>query len=373
MEVILNTPPSTSQTVLSISRPADVEELNSLLQRSMDIVQITFGSSVMGHITLQLYRSHIISKIFNIFLSNSSMKEEFKDKSWCYFNGEMVGSEDSMVVASLCNGIEAIVKGHQSSFRLVPVISESQVYHIIEYQQPGASSGNNTCSTNTLHTNTFPNRIRRQLVLPRNNISGIRYLKIYLVIDNSFYQKHNSSLSVALQKAVEIINFSAGLLRKVNVFMTLLNVEVWDSVDQIPYGNNTPNISLLLNEFTRYSSRTFSSTSTHDITILFSNRRFKDSILGASPIGTACVYGSSSLIISTIISLEVTSASLTHEIGHMLGLQHLQYDLRGDACDCSYQTQPQRKDCIMTAKLRECFKPKLFNSTNSQPKNHLRC
>ena len=139
MNVILNIPPSTSQTIISITRLEDLKELNSLLQRSMDIVQVTFRSSVMGDITLQLYRSHIISENFNISLSNSSRNDEFKDKSWCYFNGEVVGSDDSMVVANLCNGIEAIVDRHQSSFRLVPVISESQVYHIIEYQQPTGS------------------------------------------------------------------------------------------------------------------------------------------------------------------------------------------------------------------------------------------
>ena len=355
MKVILNIPPSTSQTILSISRPKNLEELNSLLQRSMDIVQVTFKNSMAGDVTLQLYRSHIISKNFNILLSNNSRKNEFKGESWCYFNGEVVGSEDTMVVASLCHGVEATIKRYQNSFRLVPVVSKSQVYHIIEYQQPSSSFKNNTCKTNTSYNNVFPNRIKRQLALPRSNISGIRYLEIYLVIDNSFYQQYNSSLSVALQKAVEIINYSAALLRKVNMFMTLSNVEVWDSVDQIPYENGTLNGSLLLNEFIRYSSRTFSSTSNHDIAILFSNRTFQDDIIGKSPVGGACSFLRSSLIISSIYGLETTSAVLTHEIGHMLGLRHLEEDSRGDACHCKYATQPLREDCVMTAEICECF------------------
>ena len=170
MKVALNIPPSTSQTILSISSTEDLEKLNSLLQQSMDIVQITFRSSVPEDIKLQLYRSHIISKNFNI-LNDSSIKDELEDKRWCHFSGEVVGVEDSLTIASLCNGIEAIVKRHQSSFRLVPVISESQVYHVIEYQQPGSSSKNNTCNANTSYNNVFPNRMKRQLALPRSNIS----------------------------------------------------------------------------------------------------------------------------------------------------------------------------------------------------------
>ena len=110
MKVILNIPPSTSQTILSISRLEDLEELNSLLQKSMDM------KLEIRDIMLQLYRSQIMSKKINIFLSNSSRTDKFKEKSWCYFNGKVVGSEDSMVVASLCHGVEALVKGHQSFF-----------------------------------------------------------------------------------------------------------------------------------------------------------------------------------------------------------------------------------------------------------------
>ena len=359
MKVILNIPPSTSQTVLSISRLEDLEELNRLLQKSMDIVQITFRSFGMRDIILQLYRSQIISKKINIFWSDSSKKDELKGKSWCYFNGKVVGSEDSMVVASLCHGVEAIVKGHQSSFRLVPVVSESQVNHIIEYQQATGSFKNNTCKTNTSYNSVFPNKIKRQLALPRSNISGIRYLEIYLVLDHSFYQKHHSSLSIALQKAVEIINYSAALFRKVNMFMTLLNVEVWDSADQIPYENNTLSSGPLLNEFIRYASRTFSSTSKHDIAILLTNRTFMDNVGGRARINSVCAYGESSLVISTKHDVEVSSITLTHEIGHALGLFHLDQDSRGRACRCKYQTQPRRKECIMSAKLCECFQLKL--------------
>ena len=87
---------------------------------------------------------------------------------------------------------------------------------------------------------------------------------------------------------------------------------------------------------------------------------------GRAYINSVCAFGKSSLIISTIYSLETTSAALTHEIGHALGLNHLEDDLRGRACRCRYQTQPRRKGCIMSADLCECFQPKLYKSINKK-------
>ena len=144
--------------------------------------------------------------------------------------------------------------------------------------------------------------------------------------------------------------------------MTLLNVEVWDSVDQIPFENNTLNSGPLLNKFKNYASRTFSSTSNHDIAILLTNRTFLDNVGGKALIGSVCAYSLSSLIISTIYGIEVASITLTHEIGHVLGLFHIERDSRGSACHCKYQTQPLRKECIMSANLCECFQPKLCKS-----------
>ncbi|XP_052744907.1 disintegrin and metalloproteinase domain-containing protein 12 [Bicyclus anynana] len=163
-----------------------------------------------------------------------------------------------------------------------------------------------------------------------------RFVELVLVADNAVYKANGENLQSVHRQMKDIANSMNSLFAPLNIFITLVGVEVWTEHDKIELSDDG---DATLTKFLRYRKDSLNSRLPNDNAQLITMQRFTDGVIGKhlkGPICTSEYSGGVATNVSKVIG--VVATNIAHGLGHNFGMEH---DI-GSFCDC-----PDDK-CIMT-------------------------
>uniref|UniRef100_A0A3B4FGV8 ADAM metallopeptidase domain 28 n=1 Tax=Pundamilia nyererei TaxID=303518 RepID=A0A3B4FGV8_9CICH len=141
------------------------------------------------------------------------------------------------------------------------------------------------------------------------------------------------------QRIFEIVNFVNMVYKPLRTFIALVGLEIWTNGDLISV---TPPAGANLDAFMKWRNSELVTRIKHDNAHLISGIDFEGPTVGLAFIGTLCSGHSVGVVQDHSDAAIAVGATLSHEMGHNLGMDH--DDSSG--CLCSDDS------CIMAAVLR---------------------
>ncbi|XP_065845912.1 zinc metalloproteinase-disintegrin-like jararhagin isoform X5 [Oscarella lobularis] len=285
----------------------------------------------------------------------------------CYYHGRISGFANSSAVISSCNGIEGMFfygSDLDTYFYINPVKEEldgSFVHSIERASDLETFPITNTCGNDSNHTHRFSNPIRSpfaeheiakrtRMRIPRDVTGETKYVELLLVNDNSRFTALGSVDAVESQ-TVRIANIADdNYRRQLNTRVVLVGVITWNNGDQIQVSSVA---GTTLARFAEYRRTVLSQTVPNDVAHLLTQIDFDGNTVGVAFLDGTCTVFSAVGAVQFLVSVEATGSTLTHELGHNLGMNHDD----GRPCDiCS----DAANGCVMAASFSASRPPTEF-------------
>ncbi|XP_065541858.1 disintegrin and metalloproteinase domain-containing protein 20-like [Lathamus discolor] len=260
----------------------------------------------------------------------------------CFYQGEVQGSPGSMVALSNCGrGLHGMLWVKNDTYEIEPIPDDPAFRHILYRMEPSNPVGP-TCGL-TLQELQHQEALLPWLKEPQaaqeeeEALEGwwthVRYVKIAVVIDNTWFVKLGRNESEVLRQVLEVINIGDSLYKQLSVRLFLVGLEIWTKSNPV---NITNSIGRVLYVFNKWRRSDLSPRMRHDVAHLFVFQGFGKS-LGLAYLGSIC-NNQWSAAVDSFANRKLSSFAITfvHELGHNLGMRH---DKPG--CKC------RRKRCVM--------------------------
>ncbi|KPP78945.1 hypothetical protein Z043_101510, partial [Scleropages formosus] len=288
----------------------------------------------------------------------------------CYYHGRIVNDSESTVSLSTCDGLRGYFRTAARQYLIEPLSgAEDGAHALFKYEAVNAEPP--VCGvTNSSWEPVYPPLISKS----RSRSSGLsplqqqKYVELYLVADNREYKKMNSDINEVRKRIFEIVNYVNVVYKPLKTFIALIGLEIWTDQDKISV--TTPAGSTL-DAFTNWRNNYLLKTKPHDNAHLISwvsssllllaapNRLsakvqhgpdvcplscsgidFDGATVGLAYIGSLCTGHSTGVVQDHNSRAIAVGATLAHEMGHNLGMNH-----DSSSCICTGST------CIMSAAL----------------------
>ncbi|XP_028852875.1 zinc metalloproteinase-disintegrin-like batroxstatin-1 isoform X2 [Denticeps clupeoides] len=271
-----------------------------------------------------------------------------KDLDHCYYHGTIVNDTESLVSISTCDGLRGYFQTAAQRYLIEPVSEDSSGDHaVIKYED--AQDKPVVCGvTNTSWFPDYPPRISkaRSRAMGPTLLQQQKYVELYIVADNREYKKYNSDINEVRKRIFEIVNFVNIVYKPLNTFIALTGLEIWTDQDKMNVA--TPAGTTLDNFNTWKNSQ--QDVKRHDNAQLVTGIDFDGPTVGLAFIGTFCSSLSTGVIQDHNPRAPAVGATMSHEMGHNLGMNH-----DTSSCVCPDST------CIMAAALSYTI-PQKFSS-----------
>ncbi|XP_060762637.1 zinc metalloproteinase-disintegrin-like crotastatin [Neoarius graeffei] len=263
-----------------------------------------------------------------------------RELDFCYYQGKIVNDSNSMVSVSTCDGLRGYFQTAEQRYLIEPLSEDINADHaVLKYEQvvdtPVVCGVTNT-SWETAeippHTSKFKSRASAPTMFQQQ-----KYNELIIVADKRMYEKAGSDITKVRKRIFEIINFVNAVYKELNMFVALIGLEVWTDTDKIAV---TAPAGATLDAFTKWRNNHLIQQQKHDNAHLITGIDFEGSTVGLAYIGTLCSGHSAGVIQDHNLRAIAVGATLAHEMGHNLGMNH-----DSSSCVCSEST------CIMTAAL----------------------
>ncbi|XP_019740853.1 disintegrin and metalloproteinase domain-containing protein 28 isoform X2 [Hippocampus comes] len=279
------------------------------------------------------------------------------DIDHCYYHGKIVNESDSAVSISTCDGLRGYFRTSAQRYLIEPLAGDDEGDHAVtKFNEKDYTPA--VCGvTNTTWSTDFEPPTSRS----RSRKAGIsieyqqKYIELYLVADNREYVKLNRDQTALRKRIFEIVNYVNLVYKPLRTFIALVGLEIWSNGDLISI---TPPAGANLNGFMTWRNSVLVKKKKHDNAHLISGIDFEGATVGLAYIGTLCSGHSVGVVQDHNNRAIAVGATLAHEMGHNLGMNHDD----SSACICPGDS------CIMAASL-SWETPRTFSSCSSRDYN----
>uniref|UniRef100_A0A8C0XWC2 ADAM metallopeptidase domain 28 n=1 Tax=Cyprinus carpio carpio TaxID=630221 RepID=A0A8C0XWC2_CYPCA len=263
-----------------------------------------------------------------------------KDLDLCYYHGKIVNDSKSSVSMSTCDGLRGYFQTEEQRFLIEPLSEDGDGDHAVyKYENVNEETPRVCGVTNTSWDES--EEIGPPRILKSRSRSSVRLL-LETTVHNIQYS------NILIFYFFFFFFFAVQVYKEINTFVALTGFEVWTDSDKIQVSSVAEDT---LNRFTQWRNSDLIKRQKHDNAHLLSAVDIDGITVGVANTGSLC--GSLSTAIDHNSNAIPVGATMAHEMGHNLGMDH---DSSG--CVCSDST------CIMTAKL-SYFIPQHFSSCSS--------
>ncbi|XP_074493721.1 disintegrin and metalloproteinase domain-containing protein 28-like isoform X2 [Sebastes fasciatus] len=275
------------------------------------------------------------------------------DVDHCYYHGSIVNDSQSSVSISTCDGLRGYFRTSAQRYLIEPLSGGDEGDHAVMTVDDKNSTPAVCGVTNTSWSDDFEPPTSRS----RSRSAGIsivqkqKYLELYLVADNRAYLKMKRDRTAMRNRIFEVVNFVNMAYKPLRTFVALVGLEIWSSGDLISV---TPPAGANLDAFMKWRNSELVKRKKHDNAHLISGIDFEGATVGLAFIGTLCSGHSVGVVQDHNDRAIAVGATLAHEMGHNLGMNH--DDSSG--CVCSGDS------CIMAAALSWNI-PRTFSSCST--------
>ncbi|KAK0139930.1 Disintegrin and metalloproteinase domain-containing protein 28 [Merluccius polli] len=281
------------------------------------------------------------------------------DIDHCYYHGQIVNDSQSMVSISTCDGLRGYFRTSAQRYVIEPlVVGEDEGDHAVttlgDPQGPKEGSKPMVCGvTNTSWGTDFepPTGRSRSRAAGPSLFQKQKYLELFLVADNRLYLKLKRNQQALRSRIFEVVNYVNMVYKPMNTFIALVGLEVWSNQDLIRV---TSPAGALLEAFKQWRNSELVKKKKHDNAHLISGIDFDGATVGLAFVGTLCSGHSVGVVQDHSDRSIAIGATLAHEMGHNLGMNHDD----SSACTCTGDS------CIMAGALSWDV-PKTFSSCST--------
>ena len=306
---------------------------------------IRYDNGSEWHLSLQL-NTQLVPDNFQSVHHNSSTGNKVVTNSLrhCFYHGHLRGTEEdySMAAVSTCDGLQGTIYSNGEFYVIQPTNRQTTTKHFVynvrdEHPTPYSVCGTETQqSHDTLHVLEDLNNHK---MMRRNTFD--KFVEMYLIIDNSLYQRINSNVEMSIQYAIDIANQMDMIYETIGVKIAIVGVQIWNTQNMITVD---PDLGTTLDNWLDHLPTLKSQTSiTFDNAQLIIGLDNSDNSLGLAPVGTMCFDRSGAVNRDTNGNNALRIATtVCHEMGHNFGMQHDE----GRTC---YTPCSEGNGCVMNA------------------------
>ncbi|XP_069799866.1 zinc metalloproteinase-disintegrin-like 4a [Dendropsophus ebraccatus] len=251
----------------------------------------------------------------------------------CYYQGHVKHEKDSMVTLSTCNGLSGLIQTQERRFFIEPLKFTDTEEHAV-YEQ--AEMPTTTCGVSNDPPPRKPPSIAsfRALNVEKDNLwKAKKYIDLFMVADQSMYNKYDRNIETVKQRLFDVINYVNKVYKNINIFVALIGIEIWNSGDQIQVVSN---VSTLLTTFINWRIQSLLPRKPHDNAQFITNVDFEGTTVGFAGLSVMCDTYSAAINQDHTRFVPLVGATIAHEMGHNLGMPHDKL-----ICDCG------KSPCIM--------------------------
>ncbi|KAM3830894.1 LOW QUALITY PROTEIN: zinc metalloproteinase-disintegrin-like HF3 [Vipera latastei] len=264
----------------------------------------------------------------------------------CYYHGRIQNEADSTASISACNGLKGHFQLRGETYFIEPLkIPDSEAHAVYKYENIEKEDETpKMCGvTETNWESDEPIQKASQLVATSEQQrfnDRFRYVKLVIVVDRSMVTKYNGDLTDIRTRIYQIVNTVNEMYLPLNIRVPLVGVEIWDDRDLI---NVTSSGDNTLDSFGKWRGSNLLSRKRHDNAQLLTAIDFDGRTIGKAPVSSMCDTNRSVGIVEDHSPIDhAVAATMAHEMGHNLGMQHDE-----NQCNCGANS------CIMAPQISD--------------------
>uniref|UniRef100_A0A671W5N3 ADAM metallopeptidase domain 28 n=1 Tax=Sparus aurata TaxID=8175 RepID=A0A671W5N3_SPAAU len=279
----------------------------------------------------------------------------------CYYHGRIVNDSGSAVSISTCDGLRGYFRTSAQRYLIEPLTGGDEGDHAVmtfndtkdtNSTTPAVCGVTNTSWSDEIEPPTGRSRSRSAVKLSSHPAHFYVLRKKYWCFICFILFRPAGNLyrpAAEIHRMTRFVSLQA--YKPLRTFVALVGLEIWSNSDQITV---TPPAGANLDAFMKWRNSVLVKRTKHDNAHLISGIDFEGATVGLAFIGTLCSGHSVGVVQDHNDRSIAVGATLAHEMGHNLGMDHDD----SSRCACSGDS------CIMAAALSWNV-PRTFSSCSA--------